>query len=271
MIRQKEINGKNGWNTPGPETGDDRNEIIRQFTVRSAGILKEKLTGIYLHGSAAMGCYQPKKSDLDFVVVVNDALTDAGKREYMDMVLELDADGPAKGIEMSIVTRDVCNPFVYPTPYILHYSRMHTEWYRTNPEDYIRKMNGADKDLAAHFTVIRSRGICLYGLPVCEVFGEVPEKDYLDSIRDDVSGAGEEINDNPMYLILNLSRVLGYLKEKKILSKREGGIWGLKNLPGKYHPLLLAALEEYGNGTEARYDPELARDYAAYMLRQIAP
>ena len=74
-----------------------------------------------------------------------------------------------------------------------------------------------------------------------------------------------------MYLILNLSRVLGYLKEKKILSKREGGIWGLKNLPGKYHPLLLAALEEYGNGTEARYDPELARDYAAYMLRQIAP
>ena len=251
------------------QPGDVKDEIIEKYVNRSAEILKEKLTGIYLHGSAAMGCYQPKKSDLDFMVVVNKTLTDAEKREYMDMVLELDAEGPAKGIEMSIVTKDVCDPFVYPTPFILHYSRRHTEWYRTNPDDYIRKMNGTDKDLAAHFTVIRGRGICLYGQPVDEVFGEVPEKDYLDSIWDDVSGAGEEITDNPMYLILNLTRVLGYLKEKEVLSKQEGGTWGLKNLPGKYHPLILTALDEYENGAEVRYDPELARDYAAYMLRQI--
>ena len=158
------------------QPGDVKNEIIERFASRSTKILKEKLTGIYLHGSAAMGCYQPKKSDLDFMVVVNENLTDAEKREYMDMVLELDAEGPAKGIEMSVVTKDVCNPFVYPTPFILHYSRRHTEWYRTNPEDYIRKMNGTDKDLAAHFTVIRGRGLCLYGLPVDEVFGVVPER-----------------------------------------------------------------------------------------------
>ena len=123
-----------------------------------------------------MGCFQPKKSDLDLLVVTQEALTDTEKREYMDMVLRLEADGPAKGIEMSIVTKDVCNHFVYPTPFILHYSRMHTAWYRRDAEDYIRKMNGTDKDLAAHITVIRDRGICLYGLPVNEVFGMVPEK-----------------------------------------------------------------------------------------------
>ena len=251
-------------------SGDARDEIIEKYVHRSAEILKDKLTGIYLHGSAAMGCYQPKKSDLDFLVVVDEKLTAAEKREYMDMVLELDAEGPAKGIEMSIVTRDVCDPFVYPTPFILHYSRAHTERYRKDPEDYIRTMNGTDKDLAAHFTVIRSRGICLYGLPVREVFGEVPEKDYLDSIMDDVSGAGKEITDHPMYLILNLTRVLGYLKKKEVLSKQEGGTWGLKNLPEKYHPLILAALDEYEHGAEIRYDPELARDYADYMLKQIA-
>ena len=43
----------------------------------------------------------------------------------------------------------------------------------------------------------------------------------------------------------------------------------MKNLPEKYHPLILAALDEYENGAEVRYDVELARDYAAYMLRQI--
>ncbi len=244
-------------------------EIIEKYVNHSAEILGDKLAGIYLHGSAAMDCYQPKKSDLDFMVVVREDLADDEKRAYMDMVLELDAEGPAKGIEMSIVTMDVCDPFVYPTPYLLHYSRMHTAWYRRDPEDYIRKMNGTDPDLAAHFTVIRNRGRCLYGLPVPEVFGEVPEADYLDSIRSDVAGAEEEITDNPMYLILNLARVLAYVKEKKVLSKQEGGEWGLGSLPEEYHPLIRSALREYREGMDGRYDPETAKRYAAYMLGQI--
>ena len=130
-------------------------------------------------------------------------------------------------------------------------------------------MNGTDRDLAAHFTVIRSRGICLYGLPVDEVFGRVPEEDYLDSILNDVSGAADEIADNALYLILNLTRVLAYRKEKRILSKREGGLWGLRNLPEKYRSLIRSALDEYENGTAVHYDPVLAGEYAAYMLGQI--
>ena len=248
-------------------TGPER--LIERFVRCCAEILRDNLTGIYLHGSAAMGCWQEKKSDLDFLVVVRETMTDAGKRALMDSILELDADGPAKGIEMSVVTRAVCNPFVYPTPFLLHYSRMHTAWYRRDPEDYIRKMNGTDKDLAAHFTVIRSRGRCLYGLPVREVFGEVPEADYIDSLRYDIAGAKEEIAENPMYMILNLARVLAYLTEKSVLSKKEGGAWGLRNLPEAYEPLIRAALKEYETGEEVRYDPESAKSYAEYMLGRI--
>ena len=244
--------------------------LIDRFVSGAADLLKENLAGIYLHGSAAMGCFQPKKSDLDFLVVVRHPVSDADKRAFMDWIMGLDADGPAKGIEMSVVVRDVCNPFVYPTPFILHYSRMHTEWYRKDPEDYIRKMNGTDRDLAAHVTVIRSRGRCLYGLPVREMFGEVPERDYLDSLWDDIAEAEHEIAGNPMYLILNLARVLAYLREKQVLSKREGGEWGLENLPEEFHPLLRSALREYRDGTDAAYDPGLARRYAVLMLGMIS-
>jgi len=243
--------------------------MISRFVEMSKEILDDRLAGIYLHGSAAMGCYQPKKSDLDFLVVVNSELSDMAKRSFMDRLLELDQACPGKGIEMSIVTKDVCNPFVYPTPFLLHYSRMHTERYRRDPEEYIRKMKGTDKDLAAHFTVIRNRGRCLYGLPVQDVFGEVPEKDYIDSIWDDVSGAKEEIRENPMYMILNLARVLAYLKDRKVLSKEEGGKWGLEFLPERYHPLIRSALREYESGDNVPYDPEAAKDYAACILEQI--
>ena len=250
-------------------TDDGMNALTGLFVACCREILKENLVGVYLHGSAVMGCYQPKKSDLDFIVVVKGNMTDAEKRAFLDSIVMLDAAGPAKGIEISIVIRDVCDPFVYPTPFILHYSRMHTEWYRRDPEDYIRKMNGTDKDLAAHFSVIRGRGICLYGLPVAEVFGEVPENDYLDAIWDDISGAEEEITENPMYLILNLPRVLAWVKEKKILSKKEGGEWGLGNLPDEYHSLLRSALKEYVEALGGQYDPETAKRYAAYMLERI--
>ena len=36
---------------------------------------------------------------------------------------------------------------------------------------YFSKMNGTDSDLAAHFTIIRKRGKCLYGLPIEQACG----------------------------------------------------------------------------------------------------
>lgn len=243
-------------------------EVIERFTQESVRILRENLVGVYLHGSAVMGCFQPKKSDLDFIVVVKEMMSNDVKKAFMEMIVALNAEGPAKGIEMSIVRREVCDPFVYPTPFELHFSVGCLGWYLEDPEGFIQKMNGTDKDLAAHFTVIRTRGKCLYGAPIEEVLGEVPQQDYIDSIWYDIENAADEIDENTMYLTLNLARVLAYLKEKKVLSKQEGGEWGIRNLPEKYHGLLREALREY-QGEEPAYNMELAKEYAKFMLSGI--
>ena len=243
-------------------------QIVESFVRESERIIGDNLVGIYLHGSAVMGCYNPDKSDLDFLVVVKENVKDETKKAFMDMVIALNAQTPGKGIEMSIVKREVCDPFIYPTRFELHFSQMHIKWYNDNPDDYIRKMNGTDKDLAAHFTVIKTRGKCLFGLSIDEVFGEVPEQNYMDSLWNDIEEAAEEITDNTMYLTLNLARVLAWIKEKKVLSKKEGGEWGLKNLPDKYHSLLQEALKEY-KGMEPEYDTDLAIDYAKKMVKII--
>ena len=243
--------------------------VLNRFVSRSEKILKENLVGIYLHGSAVMGCFNPNKSDIDLIVVVNGPMDDSTKREYMDMVVELNEEGPAKGIEMSIVTKDACKPFCYPTPFELHFSVGHIGWYKSNPNDYVQKMKGTDKDLAAHFTIIVNRGKCLFGAPIDEVFGAVPKEAYLDSIKDDIADATEDISENTMYLTLNLARVLAYVKEGLILSKKEGGEWALNNLPVEYHTLISAAMDEYIKGISVSYDMVLAKSYAAYMLLQI--
>ena len=243
-------------------------EILTSFVSQSKEILKENLVGIYLHGSAVMGCFNPDKSDIDLIIVVNEPMTDSVKRNYMDMVVKLNADGPSKGIEMSVVTKDACNPFVYPTPFDLHFSVAHLDWYKSNPDDYIQKMKGTDKDLAAHFTIIKNRGKCLLGASIAEVFADVPKADYLDSIYDDIADAVDDIPDNTMYLTLNLARVLAYKQDSLILSKKEGGEWALKNLPKEYHAIIETALKEYA-GKSVSYDMELAKKYATYMLKRI--
>lgn len=250
---------------PTPQT----ESLIKAFVEESEAILRDNLSGVYLHGSAVMGCFNPRKSDIDLIVVVERPVSDPVKRAYMDMVVRYNALGPAKGIEMSVVLRSVCRPFVYPTPYELHFSAGHLAWYEEDPDGYIREMNGVDKDLAAHFTVINKRGRCLYGPPVKEMFAEVPGSDYMDSLWYDVEGAPEEITEYPMYLTLNLARVLAYREEGLVLSKKEGAEWALRKLPAEYRPLIEDALREYSESAEIVYDKALAVRYAAYAVERI--
>lgn len=247
----------------------NKDDLIKEFVEKTKDILQNNLVGVYLHGSSVMGCFNPQKSDIDLIIVVDHMLSSSDKRKYMDMVVEMNAKGPAKGIEMSIVLRNVCKPFVYPTPYELHFSVGHLEWYKDDPDDYINEMNGTDKDLAAHFTIINKRGKCLYGAPIDEVFAEVTSEDYMDSIWYDVEEAVEEITEYPMYLTLNLARVLAYKEEELILSKKEGGEWGLKHLPTKYHPLIIDAMSEYLENADITYDCFLAKQYAEYVISKL--
>ncbi|MBP3618420.1 MAG: DUF4111 domain-containing protein [Lachnospiraceae bacterium] len=243
--------------------------ITEKFVEQSKAILDDNLVGVYLHGSAAMGCYNDEKSDIDLLVVIHNDMSDEEKRRYMDMVVELNTYAPTKGIELSIVKKSICKPFVYPTPFELHFSVAHLEWYKSNPQDYVLKMKGTDKDLAAHITILYHRGVCLWGEDVHNVFEEVNEEAYFDSIWYDIECAEEDILENPVYVILNLCRVLSFKQEKLILSKQEGGIWGLAHVPEKYSSLIQQALDEYTSVGAMELDETEAIEYAKYMIAQI--
>ena len=158
---------------------DTYSALLDKFTFGTREILKDNLVGIYLHGSAVMECFHPQKSDIDLLVVIKNDMSHENKRAFMDMVVELNQQAPEKGIELSVIKEEECNPFVYPTPFELHFSIAHLSWYLQNPEDYIEKMNGMDKDLAAHCTILYHRGKMLYGKEIREVFGKVKREAYF--------------------------------------------------------------------------------------------
>lgn len=232
-------------------------------------ILGQKLTGIYLHGSMAFGCFTWATGDIDFLVAVEEPLTQAEKEALVRVLLDFTPEAPPKGFEMSVVLRTVCKPFRYPTPFELHFSNAHQSRAAADLTAYCRDMHGDDPDLAAHITVLRRKGETLCGLPVDAVFGEVPRHCYVDSIIGDVRSAPEDIGDNPVYVTLNLCRVLAFLQDGLVLSKRQGGEWGLQHLPEETHPLLRAAMAAYGGAAFPTGLPLAA--FAADMLERILP
>ena len=244
-------------------------DLLDRFTRMSRDVFAENLVGVYLHGSWVMGCFNPEKSDLDLILVVDRDIPDNVKIEFIRNVVKLNEEAPKKGFELSIVKREFCRPFVYPTPYELHFSPMYVDLFLRDPKAYIEKLRGTDRDLAAHFTIIKKYGVVLFGEAVEDVFGSVPPCDYIDSIIFDIENAREDILSNPMYVTLNLCRVLAYLRCGLILSKKAGGEWAAEALTPQFRAPVIDALRCYESDAEMQIDRDTALAFAAHMTDEI--
>ena len=242
--------------------GVDTMQLLDNISEQYNKLLGKNLIGIYVHGSIAFCCFNWDRSDIDFIVVVKEPLSQQTKFEIIQAMLELNKHAPQKGFEMSVVLEKYCKSFVYPTPYELHFSN-------DCLDDYKNEKPKADYDLAAHFTVIKNVGITLYGTAIEEVFGHIPHEDYFDSIRKDIENAKIDVLENPVYVVLNLCRVYAYIKDGLILSKEQGGLWGLANLPEEYHITLKEMLDYYVDGISFNKSGLQLVSFCEYMLDLI--
>lgn len=246
----------------------DCDTLLKALVEAAKGAFGANLTGVYLHGSLAMGCFNPKKSDIDLLVVV-ETMPGRGERlALLSRLVELNKLALAKGIELSVLERPACDPFRHPCPYVFHFSPAHLPAIQADPVAYVEAMVGTDRDLAAHCTVLRQHGKALWGPPIPEVFGAVTAEDYGDSILFDLSGAQEDMGRSPVDTILNLCRALAFFRQGLCLSKAQGGQWALDHLVPAYRDLIGEALDCYGSDREMEATP-LARLFAVYALGEL--
>lgn len=97
--------------------------VIRRCCTDAFG---EQLAGIYLHGSLALGGFCREASDVDFLVAVCCAPSWAQEKRIIRYLLEMKPLIPRKGLEMSVVLEEDVRNLVYPTPFELHFSPLHT-------------------------------------------------------------------------------------------------------------------------------------------------
>ncbi|WP_053365687.1 nucleotidyltransferase domain-containing protein [Bacillus sp. FJAT-27245] len=257
------------------ESTPEIKEFVFSILNKTKEILCDNFIGFYLHGSLAMGGFNPASSDIDILVATERSIEIETRKRLAKLFLTY-SNNPFP-IEISIINREQLKKFEHPSPYDFHFSEF---WRARYEEDlsvgtckHLNREIRRDPDLAAHIMITTHRGICIEGKSIGEVFPSIPHSYYISSIMEDFNDCLENIFENPVYCTLNFIRVYWYLSEGIISSKQEAGTWGFSSLPKE----MTRTLKKVNHNYSHKYDfydfkeEELLaiRDYIASKVQKL--
>jgi aminoglycoside adenylyltransferase-like protein len=238
-------------------------ETVHRWAVRATALVAaacEDLTGSYLHGSAALGGWQPGRSDVDMVFVTGGDLSAAGLGAVTKVLFGATGDCPGHALECSVVTAGQARRAQPPWPFLLHVNGS-----ARRARAVVGEGGPGDPDLLMHYAVCRAAGWTLTGPPPAQVFGRVPRPQILAYLAEELSwGLGHAPE---RYSVLNGSRALCYAEDGVICSKLEGGTLALDRGLGA-PALLRRALAQQRGLLPERERP--AADAVAFVESVIA-
>ncbi len=222
--------------------------MATSVTARLREALGSNLAAIYLHGSAVLGGFDPSVSDLDLLVLCEAPLSDAEVDAVATAVERLDL--PAKGLEMSVLTRsEAINPDLGGPRFQIHAAVEQGGTARRVDG----RASGGDRDLILHLAVCRSSGYSLAGPAPEATLPPLPDAIVERAMIDEIGwarGAGD-----PVYLVLTAARASAFARNRRLVSKIEAG-----EVDAAF-PVVRAALARQRGGASP-IDPADARRYA---------
>ena len=231
--------------------------------------LGDNLIGVYLHGSIVLNAFNPDSGDIDLLVVVKDSIGVSTKLEIARNIIEIDKK-PCP-LEMSAVKLADARNWKTPGNCVFHYSDFWTEKYLErfrNPdlEVYVADHEFPDADVTSYIKLLKQCGIVLYGREIGEVFADVSDEDFWLAISADIDEYDFHAYDTRYFAsnVLILGRILSFKKEKRILSKYDGGLWMINNVPENLKYLPELAMKIWFEGEEhilPEKDLNKLRDY----------
>ncbi len=201
----------------------DLNGVLHQLVSELHGALGDKLVGVYLQGSFAIGDFD-EHSDVDFIVAITAPLTPAEVDRLQEMHGRIyDLECPwAQHLEGSYFPLDVLRvPDVgRPLWYLNHGARSLIESNHCNTR-------------VVRWTV-RERGVTLFGPPPVSLVDEVAVEELRAEIRTVMKDWGAEILGEPdryrnhfyqAFIVLSYCRMLHDQRTGTISSKKTGAEW----------------------------------------------
>ncbi|WP_335868985.1 aminoglycoside adenylyltransferase domain-containing protein [Bacillus sp. 2205SS5-2] len=250
------------------------NEYISLWTER----LPNQLEGLYLHGSIVLDAYIYDSSDIDFVVITKNRLTEK---------------------EIQILTdihKVIADKFVKPEMDGLFIVWEDLGELRPTDNTSLPYYNGGKIGFYTHFNpitwwLLKKKGISLLGSDITERSFNISSNLLTSYVLENMNSywAGRvikiensieqiknlpttDIDEEVEWTVLGLLRQFYTLKELSIISKFEAGEYGLLNLPREWHNIINEALnirrkinETVFNSDEKRINETLS--FSKYLIQ----
>jgi hypothetical protein len=259
--------------TPYPEV----NSVLLELAARVGHILGENLVGVYLHGSLAVGDFDEKDSDVDFLVVTNRDLSteEVARLQAMHGAIH-DLDSPwAKHLEGSYL----------PRPLLSQPDQVGIKplWYLGN---CWRDLAQSVHDNAwVVFWTLHHHGIAVVGPGPESLFAPVPPERLKREILGVINDWGGSMLKNPAeissvwhqsFTVLTYCRMLQTLGTVEIRSKLAAVLWSERALDKCWAGLIQRAWRERPNPSlKIRQPPDAAEvrltlEFIRYAMDEAA-
>lgn len=226
----------------------DVNEALKLLLENVQKILGNQFVGMYLYGSLSSGDFNPETSDIDFLVITIDLLSEEKITELEEMHQRIWASGLkcASRLEGAYIPRKEMrryDPDNSPVPTI-------------NEGRFYIDRHGSDWIIQRH--VVREYGVILAGPdpkrlidPVSpdEIRGAVMGilQDWWFPMLDDPSWLRKHKSNYHGYAVITMCRALHALEHGTIVSKPTAIRWAKEKLGSQWHPLIEQAVaSQYG-------------------------
>jgi hypothetical protein len=169
-------------------------------------------------------------------------------------------------VELTALARTDLHPWRHPSPFDFHFAEsIRAEIEERVAEGSIARADRRDPDLAGHIGLLVERGETLVGAPAAEVFPQIPQADFRDSILADLEWIRrpETRMGGRIYGVLNACRVLAYVRGAGILSKAEAAEWAVEALPADLRSTVASAADAYRSGAAEPLPPVEVRRFVA--------
>lgn len=242
--------------------------FIEQF-VRDLADVTDAIQHAYVHGSVTMGGFHKRQSDIDLLFVSDRDLSEEERHGLMQLCLATSTH--PYPLELTVMTERALQEWVHPSQFVFHYSEAwRTKMETTSIDELLRKQRAmTDPDLAAHLKVIMERGCVLFGAPMHELLIGFEDAHYRHAIKADALDCINSLENNPVYCVLNLVRVMAYEEDGRILAKREALDWAMQQpLPPNFLRVIQKASAAYA-GEDSIFSKSELVDFTRFANERL--
>ncbi len=246
------------------------NQILHLLLADVKEILGDEFVGMYLYGSLSSGDFNPKSSDIDFLVVTSNMLSE-------NTVAELDAMHNriwASGLKWASKLEGL----YLPVKALRRYEPSEAKYPTINESRFCVDLQGSDWVIQRH--VIREHGVVLEGPDPKSMIDPVSPYDIRQSVLnvlhewwfpmlDDPSWLRDHESGDRAFAVITMCRALHALKHGTIVSKPVATKWAQDELGSPWKALIEKAIAaQDGNGDEFLNE---TLDFIRYTLNAVRP